>query len=252
LDHATVKELAASMEELVCRGSDGFLDLSGVNFIDSTGVAMLMRLQNRLKAAGQHLILIASSPAVKRVLSFMRLQEFFDSAPDHDAAQVLIRSRARETAESVVLEVQHTFRALIWHGEVTAANVEDIWDRTQAHIEKASILQGQSGQPAVANPQVSGAESSALVIDLSAVRFIDSSGLGLMVRAKKCANQLGLTLRFTNPQLAVQNVIRLARLEKFLLAEEQPGVSVLAQFRRPPPQNAPPKPSPVPAEICSP
>jgi len=55
------------------------------------------------------------------------------------------------------------------------------------------------------------------VIDLSRVRFIDSSGLGLMVRAKKVARSHGATLAFTGLQPAVHNVVRLAQLEAFLL-----------------------------------
>jgi anti-anti-sigma factor len=56
-----------------------------------------------------------------------------------------------------------------------------------------------------------------VIIDLSGVRFIDSTGLGLMVRAKKLARNGGANLLFTALPPPVQNVIRIARLEEFLL-----------------------------------
>ena len=61
-----------------------------------------------------------------------------------------------------------------------------------------------------------------LVIDLSAVRFMDSTGLGLMVKGRKLARQQGTQLSYTGLQPAVRNVLRLARLEEYLLGEQAP------------------------------
>ena len=60
-------------------------------------------------------------------------------------------------------------------------------------------------------------------LDLSDVRFIDSSGLGLMVRAKKLASQRGLNLAFRGLQPAVRNVVHVARLETFLHSQQLPA-----------------------------
>ena len=59
------------------------------------------------------------------------------------------------------------------------------------------------------------------MIDLSAVRFIDSTGLGLMIRAKKLAQREGKRVVFTGLQPAVRNVLHLARLEEFLLGRPE-------------------------------
>ena len=61
------------------------------------------------------------------------------------------------------------------------------------------------------------ASSGKVIIDLSGVRFMDSTGLGMMVRARKLAQREQEKLNFTNLQPAVQNVVHLARLEHFLL-----------------------------------
>jgi anti-anti-sigma factor len=89
---------------------------------------------------------------------------------------------------------------LSWHGEVTAANAEDIWRKTRT--------------------QLLNVEASGLVVDVSRVRFIDSSGLGVMIRARKLACQRGIELVFKDLQPAVRNVVRLARLEGLLAQED--------------------------------
>jgi anti-anti-sigma factor len=59
-----------------------------------------------------------------------------------------------------------------------------------------------------------------LAVDLLAVSFLDSSGVGLMVRAKKQAAKAGAELRFTGLRENVRNVVRLAKLEDYLLKSE--------------------------------
>ena len=57
------------------------------------------------------------------------------------------------------------------------------------------------------------------VIDLSQVRFIDSTGVGVMVRAKKYAPRRGASIRFADASTAVRNVVRLSKLESALLGD---------------------------------
>ena len=90
---------------------------------------------------------------------------------------------------------------LEWQGEVTAANAETVWNTTTSEI--------RSRIPA---PQ-------RYRIDLSRLRFIDSTGLGIMIRTKKFALEQGTKLVFTHAQANVRNVLRLSRLEKILLEE---------------------------------
>ena len=95
------------------------------------------------------------------------------------------------------------FPVLAWSGELTAANAEDVWASTVDHLTARSLVQ------------------SALVIDLSELRFIDSTGLGLMIRAKKFASHHGLAISFAGASPGVLNVIRISRLEAYLLGASQ-------------------------------
>jgi N-acetylglucosaminyldiphosphoundecaprenol N-acetyl-beta-D-mannosaminyltransferase len=182
----------------LANGLHCILDASRVTFLDSTGVGRLIRLSKHLQASGAKLVLLAPSAAVLRVLKLMHLREFFLMAPNLDGAHLLIRARTREETATVALRVAVDSSTLLWRGEITAANAKAVWKLTQAHL--AGVL----GQ----NP---------CKLDLSAVRFIDSTGLGLLVRAKKFARKQNVPLALVGIQPAVRNVLRLAQMEDFLL-----------------------------------
>jgi anti-anti-sigma factor len=80
---------------------------------------------------------------------------------------------------------------------VPAANADAVWLTTSNYINAHS------------NQEVK--------IDLSSLHFIDSAGVGLMIRAKKNAVQQGVKLHFVGPQPNVRNVLRIAKLESVLL-----------------------------------
>jgi anti-anti-sigma factor len=56
-----------------------------------------------------------------------------------------------------------------------------------------------------------------VVIDLSRVTFVDSSGIGLMVRFKRNLKRRDILLKFANATAAVRTVVRQTQLEEFLL-----------------------------------
>lgn len=207
LDVETVKNDALLCDPILADGRDCLLQMDRVEFIDSTGMAWLMRLHKRIRATGRHLVLVARSVAARRALKLIHLEDFFASAPDFAAAQSMLKNFALEGNGCVQCRSYPARRILpkqvvTWRGEITAANAGPIWNAT----EKLMLPGGES--------------LNTLVIDLSQVRFMDSSGLGLMVRARRLARQHGLQLNFAGLQPAVLNVLRIARLESFLLKEK--------------------------------
>lgn len=172
------------------------LDLADVRSIDSTGVGLLLRLRRRLLAAGRSLVLVSPSQTVRQALRAMRLESLFISVADALEARQRI---AAETIPPVV--VNGVPRPLRWRGEITASNAHGVWNLTEPSLRALCARQGT------------------VTIDLSEVRFIDSTALGVMVRAKKAAEEHGAVLRFTGAQANVRNVVRLAELGT-LLAQE--------------------------------
>lgn len=208
LDAMAAESDALQTADIISNGRDCFLQMAGVASIDSTGVGYLIRLQKKLRNAGLELVLISPSVAVVRALKLLRINNFFFTAPDLATAQYLLQVRAREQSAAVTLRTAAAVTPLVWQGEITAANARQVWENTRAYLE--------ASRP-----------DRDLALDLTGVRFIDSSGLGLMIRARKLAQQQGARLVFRGIQPAVKNVIQIARLEKFLQNDEAPDTKSL-------------------------
>ncbi|HVF19635.1 MAG TPA: STAS domain-containing protein [Mycobacteriales bacterium] len=56
-------------------------------------------------------------------------------------------------------------------------------------------------------------EPAAVVLDLDAVPFLDSTGLGVLVAAYKRATALGIPLRLARPRRIVANALTLVRID---------------------------------------
>jgi len=200
LDAAAVQQHAELWPRLARAQKHLLLDLSAVKFIDSTGVGLLVRLQKQLRDNERQVVLVAPTDPVLKVLKLMRFTEFFSQAADLHAARSLIHHRMLEPNVVPTLNLASGAEPLIWQGDIVAANQDAVWLETQAYLERAS------------RPETE------LQITLAGVRFIDSTGVGLMVRVRKDAQRRGLKLQFTESSPAVRNVLRILRLEKQLLA----------------------------------
>ncbi len=60
-------------------------DLAGVTFLDSTGLGTILEVRNAALAAGRRVEIVATSPAVDRVLSLTGLSDLFDPASGETA-----------------------------------------------------------------------------------------------------------------------------------------------------------------------
>lgn len=62
------------------------IDLSGIKYIDSSGLGCLVDLNARANVAGCRMMLVAPSAFVAGVLENTRLDRWFEIAPSHEAA----------------------------------------------------------------------------------------------------------------------------------------------------------------------
>jgi anti-sigma B factor antagonist len=77
--------------EGIAHGKSIFVDLSGVTYIDSSGVASLVEAFQRAKGQGSEFALVAVNPAALRVFQLARLDKVFvirDSLPEGLAGSV--------------------------------------------------------------------------------------------------------------------------------------------------------------------
>ena len=132
----------------------------------------------------------------------MRLTDFFIVTFDLAAAAALLRDTGN-TSVQLRAHPSSAFPALYWSGELTAANAETYWTSTIDHIAARSLVQ------------------RSLLIDLSKLSFVDSTGLGMMIRTRKHGTRQGIKKSFTDASPNVLNVMRLARLEEYLMRNEE-------------------------------
>jgi len=72
------------------------IELANVKFIDSTAIALLVRLEKRLRLAERRLVLLEPSAAVQGALKLMGLADFFLTATDILDARQVIQARLEE------------------------------------------------------------------------------------------------------------------------------------------------------------
>jgi anti-anti-sigma factor len=80
LDAASAGELEEALSEAVSAGTMIELDLGEVSFIDSSGLRALLVAQQAATDAGGSLVLVATTPAVDRLLELTGLNETFRRA----------------------------------------------------------------------------------------------------------------------------------------------------------------------------
>lgn len=203
LDFEEVHQSSSEMESRLNAQQPTVLDLKEVQFIDSTGVGLLIRLQKRARCLGQPLLLANPSSNLRRALELMRLEEFFITVPDLQGAEDYLRETGRYSTVHLRSLPASPLPALVWNGELTAANAEEIWISTMDHLAARALIQRQ------------------VTIDLSKLSFLDSTGLSVMIRTRKYAHRQGMKVQFTGAQPNVLNVIKFSRLEDYLLKNDE-------------------------------
>jgi stage II sporulation protein AA (anti-sigma F factor antagonist) len=61
-----------------------------------------------------------------------------------------------------------------------------------------------------------GCKPSLVLLDLSAVEFMDSSGLGLILGRYNTASEIGAEFRICSPSIGVKKVLELAGIERII------------------------------------
>ena len=62
------------------------LDLSKINYIDSTGIGELVAYLGRFAESGRHLVLVNPSDRIRKLLAIAQLEQLFTIYDDLDAA----------------------------------------------------------------------------------------------------------------------------------------------------------------------
>lgn len=171
------------------------LDTTAVTFMDSSGLGLLIAAYRRAVSAGGGLVLVRPSQPVRALMEAMRLSRLVPMVEDEAAARAALGlarpAPSGANAGELVLTVQ---------GELTATRVTGLTNWIEESWE---------GRPDVGR----------LVLDLSSVRFMDSSGLGLLIRCLRMAAKRPGKFVVRGANENVRNVIRMARLDTLDMLE---------------------------------
>ena len=91
--HATTApEFSERLNEAIAGGKTGvILDLTGVDFIDSTGLSVLLNGLRRVTRVRGSMILACANPTVLRLFEITKLDSTFDIVPSCDEAIARLR-----------------------------------------------------------------------------------------------------------------------------------------------------------------
>ena len=77
-DMSEAQQLAATLRDAGERASEVQVDLSRLEFLDSSALQVLHRVSAELAARRSRLVLVAPTPAIARVLHIARLEDLFE------------------------------------------------------------------------------------------------------------------------------------------------------------------------------
>ncbi len=86
IDLHTAPKVEYAIERAAQTNGAVVVDMSGVEFMDSTALSALMRSKDSLQEQGTSLRLAAPSQAVERIFSVTGLRDYFDVFPSREAA----------------------------------------------------------------------------------------------------------------------------------------------------------------------
>jgi N-acetylglucosaminyldiphosphoundecaprenol N-acetyl-beta-D-mannosaminyltransferase len=182
--------------QLTVENNNVILDLSETSMTDSTGIGLLIRLRKRSRELGRGFVLVAPGPQIKAALKLMQLQDFF--AVETTLPEARLRVKNETGGAQISIRAQADALVIRWHGDITADSAPDLAARTQTQLNTLKPDQ-------------------VIKIDLAAVAFVDSTGVGLMVRLRKNYLRRNVSLTFCNPNENVRNVLRFVKIDEFLL-----------------------------------
>ncbi|HEX7059659.1 MAG TPA: STAS domain-containing protein [Solirubrobacterales bacterium] len=92
LDMSTASELEKSLEDALAQpGTSIMLDLSECEFIDSTGIALIVRAWQRLDEGGGRLVLCCVNHQVRRLLKITGVESSIPMHEQRDVALAALR-----------------------------------------------------------------------------------------------------------------------------------------------------------------
>jgi anti-sigma B factor antagonist len=200
------------------------LDLSKVKYLDSTGVGMLVMCSGKMKQAGGELSIAGAQGIVEQTLRMTRVD------------QIVTLHATSEAAGANLTTSTPLGEAPVSAGSTAADSVRL---RTETRRVGDLVIVTCGGR-LVADPQLESfrdqiknvlSQSRDVVLDFSKMTFIDSSGLGALVRLLASARSAGGDIKLCNVPPHIRQVLRITNLTSLFDTHESEPEAVSAFYR---------------------
>ncbi|MFW6011694.1 MAG: STAS domain-containing protein [Desulfosalsimonas sp.] len=212
LDAYMAEEIKDELKEMVGRAPKTVLDFSGVNFIDSSGLGLILSLWRTAASKDREIFMIGIRPPVFRFFSLSRTLDFFEKNMCETIDDVIGVLSRRSDSSSFYYLAAIRGNAAIFHmyGELDASRVKD--------IDINSVLETIGRRNAVLN--------------LSGLDFIDSAGMQFFVRIQRHVTRRGRCCIMYGLREYVRQMFTILRLDRmFVIADDlDEAENTLSQF----------------------
>ena len=201
------------------------LDLSQLKYLDSTGVGILVMCSGKAKQGGGELSVVGAQGVVEQTLKMTRVNQIVGLYASIEAA-VENSTMASPPSQSLAFSKSKA--------------ADSLQLRTESRRVGDVVVVACSGR-LIADPQLEPfreqikslfPESRDIILDLGKVTFIDSSGLGALVRLLASARAIGGDIKLCNVPAHTDRVLKITNLSSLFDAHESELDAISAFYQR--------------------
>ncbi len=188
------------------------LDFSRVNFMDSSGLGLLMVLCRSSAAENREILLAGVKPNILRFFRLTKTFDFFEARIHSDLSEVLENIKTRVSTPSFYYLALIRNHAVVFnfYGKLDAAEIMDL------------------NTEALMNP-VTGRD---VILNFAGLEFIDSAGMRLVVKIHRHASKHNGVLIVCGMRPAVKHLFSIVGTKALILVEADINAAELALRRR--------------------
>ncbi|MFW6081618.1 MAG: STAS domain-containing protein [Desulfosalsimonas sp.] len=204
LDASMAEEIREELRHIVERASKTVLDFSGVNFMDSSGLGLLLTLWRTAAAKDREIFMIGIRPQVFRFFSLSRTLDFFEKSMCETIDDVIGVLSRRSDSSSFYYLAAIRGNAAIFHiyGELDASRAVD--------IDMDSVLETIGRRNAVLN--------------LSGLNFADSEGMHFFIKIQRHVARHGKCCILYGLRENIRHMFTILRLDRlFVITDDLDG-----------------------------
>jgi len=200
------------------------LDLSQLKYLDSTGIGILVMCSGKTKQAGGELSVAGAQGIVEQTLRMTRVDQIVGLYATAEAAAQNLTAAAPPSQPAA---------------PSMSNNADSVRLRTKAKRIGETVVVSCAGR-LVADPQLEHfrdqikgllAETRDIILDFAKLTFLDSSGLGMLVRLVASARAMGGDIKLCNVPPHIKQLLKITNLNS-LFDTHQSELEAISAFYR--------------------